>query len=50
MVWRLGSLAATYALEQHGTQSHRYELPEFIARFIQEFGEWKELEKLKVLS
>lgn len=47
---RLGSLAATYALEEHGTQNHRYELPEFVERFIQEFGEWQELEKLKVSS
>ncbi len=45
---RLGSLAATYALEQYGTQSHRYDLTEFIERFIQEFGEWQEIEKLKV--
>lgn len=47
---RLGALAATYALEEHGTQSHHYDLPEFLARFEQEFGEWKELEKLKVQS
>lgn len=47
---RLGSLAATYALEQYGTQSHRYDVSEFIARFRQEFGEWKEIEKLKVQS
>lgn len=44
---RLGSLAATYALEEYGTQSHRYELSEFAERFRQEFGEWQELEKLK---
>lgn len=43
---RLGSLAATYVLEEHGTQNHRYELPEFIERFRQEFGEWEEIEKL----
>lgn len=47
---RLGSLAATYALEEHGTQNHRYELHEFIARFRQEFGNWEELEKLKAQS
>ena len=29
---RLGSLAATYALEEYGTQNHRYELDEFVAR------------------
>lgn len=47
---RLGSLAATYVLEEHGTQNHRYSLQEFSERFMQEFGEWKELEKLKVQS
>lgn len=47
---RLGALAATYALEEYGTQSHRYTLAEFIERFKQEFGEWKELEKLKAQS
>ncbi|MBI4670630.1 MAG: carbohydrate kinase family protein [Chloroflexi bacterium] len=45
---RLGSLAATYALEEHGTQNHHYELHEFIARFRQEFGNWEELEKLEI--
>lgn len=45
---RLGSLAATYALEEHGTQNHRYTLHEFVERFRQEFGEWQELEELKV--
>lgn len=44
---RLGALAATYALEEHGTQNHRYELDEFVARFRQEFGEWAELDSLK---
>lgn len=47
---RLGSLAATYALEEHGTQNHRYALHEFVARFEQEFGTWEEIEKLKVQS
>ncbi len=44
---RLGSLAATYALEQYGTQSHRYTLEEFIERFRKEFGEWEELKRLE---
>ncbi len=35
---RLGSLAATYALEEYGTQNHRYTLPEFSARFREAFG------------
>jgi len=29
----VGSLCATYVLEQDGTQSHRFTLPEFVARF-----------------
>ena len=36
---RLGSLAATYALEEYGTQNHRYELGEFVARYRDAFGE-----------
>lgn len=43
---RLGSLAATYVLEEYGAQNHRYSLQEFQERFRQEFGEWQELEKL----
>jgi adenosine kinase len=35
---RLGSLAATYALEEYGTQSHRYSLQEFSERFHEAFG------------
>ncbi len=36
---RLGSLAATYALEEYGTQNHRYELAEFVERYRETFGE-----------
>ena len=36
---RLGSLAATYALEEYGTQNHRYELSEFAERYREVFGE-----------
>jgi len=36
---RLGSLAATYALEEYGTQNHRYNLAEFRTRFQEAFGE-----------
>jgi adenosine kinase len=43
---RLGALAATYALEEHRTQNHRYDLADFTARFREEFGDWPELEKL----
>lgn len=35
---RLGSLAATYALEEYGTQSHHYTSDEFIARYRDVFG------------
>ncbi|CAN5588186.1 MAG: carbohydrate kinase family protein [Acidobacteria bacterium] len=36
---RLGSVAATYALEHLGGQSHAYTWPEFKARYEQNFGE-----------
>lgn len=35
---RLGSLAAVYVLEKHGTQNHGYTLGEFVDRFREEFG------------
>ena len=47
---RLAALAATYVLEETGTQNHHYQLPEFTERFRQEFGDWEELEKLEVGS
>ena len=37
-IGKIGSLAATYVLEEHGTQNHRYTLPEFSERFRQAFG------------
>lgn len=37
-IGKLGSLAATFALEEYGTQNHRYTLPEFSARFREAFG------------
>jgi adenosine kinase len=43
---RLGSLAATYALEEYGTQKHRYSLSEFVARFREVFGDAAELDDL----
>jgi len=43
---RLASLAATYVIEQHGTMSHRYDLPGFAARYRQEFGDTPELDDL----
>ena len=44
---RMGSLAATCALEEYGTQNHQYELDEFISRFGQEFGDWFQIAKLE---
>ena len=41
---RIGSLAATYVLEEHGTQNHHYTLPEFVARYRENFGPSDELE------
>jgi adenosine kinase len=36
---RLGSLAATYCLEEQGTQNHHFTHAEFLARYIANFGE-----------
>jgi adenosine kinase len=35
---RIGSIAATYALEQPGPQSHSYSLADFLSRFQAHFG------------
>lgn len=43
---RLASLAATYVLEQHGTQGHHYTRAEFVARYRQNFGDTPELDDL----
>jgi len=43
---RIASLAATYVLEKHGTQNHRYTLGEFVARYRQTFGDAPELDDL----
>jgi adenosine kinase len=43
---RMGALAATYALEAPGPQSHRYTLAEFAARF-QEHFEGRDLVRVK---
>ena len=40
---RLGSVAATYALEHLGGQSHTYSWPEFRARYESHFGALQEL-------
>jgi adenosine kinase len=42
---RLGALAATFALEEHGTQNHRYTLAEFLQRYQENFGTAPEFEK-----
>ena len=35
----MGSLAATYVLEEHGTQRHRYSLANFEQRYGEVFGD-----------
>jgi len=48
--WKLsgeiGALAATYCLEEKGTQNHFYTIPEFIARFREVFEDERELDVL----
>jgi adenosine kinase len=41
---RLGAMAATYVLEQHGTQRHSYTHKQFAQRYRQVFGDAPELE------
>lgn len=43
---RIAALAATYVLEQHGTQNHRYSLEEFVTRYRAIFGDTPGLEEL----
>jgi adenosine kinase len=43
---RLGALAATYCLEHVGTMNHCYTLPEFVARYRENFGDAPELDDL----
>jgi adenosine kinase len=43
---RLGALAATYCLEHVGTMNHCYSLPEFVARYRENFGDAPELDDL----
>ncbi len=42
-IGKIGSLAATYVLEEYGTQNHRYTLNEFGERYKQAFGSTVEL-------
>ena len=46
VVGRLASLSAVYAVEQGGTQQHHYTLPEFVARYRENFGSSPEVEAL----
>jgi adenosine kinase len=43
---RMGALAATYALEHIGPQSHHYTLAEFVARFREHFNDNRVLDVL----
>ena len=43
---QMGTLAATYCLEQEGTQGHTYTLEEFIKRFRQIFDDRGQLDRL----
>jgi adenosine kinase len=43
---RIAALAATYVLERHGTQNHRYTLVEFADRYRNTFGDRPELDAL----
>jgi adenosine kinase len=39
IVGRMGALAATYVLENFGTQGHRFTLPEFVNRYRENFDD-----------
>jgi adenosine kinase len=43
---RIGSLAATYVLEEHGTQRHHYALANFFRRYAENFGDSQQIEVL----
>lgn len=43
---QMGALAATYCLEEMGTQTHCYIMNDFVARFRTEFDDHGELDKL----
>ncbi len=43
---QMGALAATYCVEQHGTQGHNYTLAEFVTRFRQHFDDRGQLDRL----
>jgi adenosine kinase len=43
---KMGALAATYCLEQRGTQNHTYTKAEFLVRYQEAFGLAKQLDTL----
>jgi adenosine kinase len=43
---RIAALAATYVLEQFGTQNHAYTLDQFVARYRRAFGDTPDLDDL----
>lgn len=43
---QVGSLCAAYVLEQVGTQSHHYTVPEFVARFREKYDDGNHLDAL----
>jgi adenosine kinase len=43
---KMGALAATYCLENRGTQGHKFALGEFVARFRLNFDDHGELDRL----
>jgi adenosine kinase len=46
VVGRMAALSAVYAIEQAGTQEHRYTLDDFVTRYAENFGHAPELENL----
>jgi adenosine kinase len=46
VVGRLASLTAVYAIEQPGTQQHRYTLDQFLVRYQENFGTLSEADRL----
>ncbi len=46
VVGRLAALSAVYAIEHRGTQEHRYDVPQFVARYRDNFGASDEVESM----
>ncbi len=46
VVGRLAALSAVYAIEHPGTQQHSYTMPEFVARYRENFGPSEEVDSL----